>query len=196
MVASYEKHLAAAEAQSPAAAPETGEDSTTDTRGKEASNLLVLLSELVGVSRDAAMPALPPSSAAARWAELAAFGIAGLVDHALTAVLSAAVVLGVARLAVVALLAGVERRRGRGGEPPLGDPADAAPYAPRGPRRHRPARPNSNVGRHLSSQPPSPPPRLSCPPHHPLSSAGVDKSLLAFVPLMLPPPRHTARCYI
>ncbi|GJE88610.1 MIF4G and MA3 domain-containing protein [Phanerochaete sordida] len=46
VVASYEKHLATAEAQSPSSAPEASEDAPSDTRGKEASNLLVLLSEL------------------------------------------------------------------------------------------------------------------------------------------------------
>lgn len=48
LVASYEKHLAAAESQDrpPSADDSTTQDASNDTRGKEASNLLVLLSEL------------------------------------------------------------------------------------------------------------------------------------------------------
>ena len=49
-MASYERHLASAESTPEAPAPSadtpTNQDAPTDTRGKEASNLLVLLSEL------------------------------------------------------------------------------------------------------------------------------------------------------
>ena len=87
---------------------------------------LVLLSELVGVSRDAAMPALPPSSAAGRWTALAAFALAGAVDHGLTLLLGTAVVLGVARLLAVAALAMIQRRR----RPDTAPAAVVPPYAP------------------------------------------------------------------
>jgi cellulose synthase/poly-beta-1,6-N-acetylglucosamine synthase-like glycosyltransferase/peptidoglycan/xylan/chitin deacetylase (PgdA/CDA1 family) len=84
---------------------------------------LVLLSELAGVSRDAAMPPLPPAHAAVRLAELGAFGMAGAVEWGLHALMVAAAVLGLGRLAFVAALALYQRTR-RADAPP------AAPYAP------------------------------------------------------------------
>jgi peptidoglycan/xylan/chitin deacetylase (PgdA/CDA1 family)/spore germination protein YaaH/GT2 family glycosyltransferase len=89
---------------------------------------LVLLSELVGVPRDVAMPPLPPAHAAVRLAELGAYGMAGAVEWALGALMGVAIVLGLARLAVIAALALAQRaRRGAG---PRGAGAPAAPYAP------------------------------------------------------------------
>ena len=89
---------------------------------------LVLLSALTGVTREAAMPPLPPSGQFVRWVQLGGFAVAGTVAWAVRATLIAAVVLGVARVLVVLVLAAVQRRRGGRGEAGWrADPAGAAP---------------------------------------------------------------------
>ncbi len=74
---------------------------------------IVPLSGLVGLTRDEAMPALPASGAAARYLELATFGALGVFEWALHWLFLIAVVLGMARLAVVMALAIVQRVRRR-----------------------------------------------------------------------------------
>jgi len=74
---------------------------------------IVLLSGLVGLTRDDAMPALPASGAAARYLELATFGAIGLFEWGLHWLFLIAVVLGMARLVVVMALAFVQRVRRR-----------------------------------------------------------------------------------
>ncbi len=93
---------------------------------------LVLFSELTGVSRDAAMPTLPRGSVAIRWAELAGFGLLGVGEWLLFWVLTVAVILGLARLAVIMTLAAVHRvwsNRQRDRVAALARDG-AAPYAP------------------------------------------------------------------
>ncbi len=74
---------------------------------------IVLLSGLVGLTRADAMPLLPASGAAARYLELATFGALGLFEWGLHWLFLIAVVLGMARLAVVMALAIVQRLRQR-----------------------------------------------------------------------------------
>lgn len=86
---------------------------------------LVPVSALIGLSAAEAMPVLPASSAALRWLELAAFGSVGVLDWLLHWLFLLAVALGVARLAVVLVLAALQRRGAR-----RADRARAAAGAP------------------------------------------------------------------
>lgn len=86
---------------------------------------LVLLSALAGITHAEAMPRIPPSSRGVRFAELAAFGALGAVEWALHWVFLSAVVLGVARLGMVATLAIAQLVRSR--RMPQGE---RAPYTP------------------------------------------------------------------
>lgn len=72
---------------------------------------LVLVSELVGISRDLAMPPLPPQSAVTRLAVKAGFLMLGTVQTSLYWLFSIAVVLGVARLVLIGALAVIQRLR-------------------------------------------------------------------------------------
>ncbi len=83
---------------------------------------LVLVSALAGVSRDSAMPPLPPRSAVERSVDLLAFGTIGAVDWGLYWLFFAAVILGVGRLLFILALAAVQRWRAR--------PARRAEFAP------------------------------------------------------------------
>jgi cellulose synthase/poly-beta-1,6-N-acetylglucosamine synthase-like glycosyltransferase/peptidoglycan/xylan/chitin deacetylase (PgdA/CDA1 family)/spore germination protein YaaH len=85
---------------------------------------LVLVSELVGIPRDQAMPPLPPASEAARVLDLAGFAVWGVIEVILFWVFSIAVVLGIGRLLIIASLAVIQRlfRHQRRGAP--------TPYAP------------------------------------------------------------------
>jgi cellulose synthase/poly-beta-1,6-N-acetylglucosamine synthase-like glycosyltransferase len=74
---------------------------------------LLLLSELTGVSRDAAMPPLPPGRQFTRLVQLGAFATAATLGWAIHATLLAAVVLGVARVLAVLALAAWQQRRQR-----------------------------------------------------------------------------------
>ncbi len=83
---------------------------------------LVLLSGLIGITRDESMPALPASGAAARLAELATFSVIGAGEWAVTWLFFIAVVLGLGRLVLVAVFAAVQRYRKH--------PPEFADYAP------------------------------------------------------------------
>jgi len=72
---------------------------------------LVLVSELAGITRDDAMPPLPPASEATRLLRRAGFLLLGSVETTLFWVFSVAVVLGIARLLLIGLLAIVQRLR-------------------------------------------------------------------------------------
>lgn len=92
---------------------------------------LVLLSELVGVPRDVAMPPLPPAQAAVRLAELGAFGLAGAVEWTLYALMTVAGALGVARLVLVAAFAVAHRVAARRTRRVRRTPNDSeTPYTP------------------------------------------------------------------
>ncbi len=78
---------------------------------KARGDTVVLLSELIGLTRDQAMPPLPPSSAASRDFTLAAFFTVGALLAMLQWVFMIAVVLGALRLAFVLTLAIVHRVR-------------------------------------------------------------------------------------
>ncbi len=81
---------------------------------------VVLLSELLGLSRDEAMPPLPPSSATSRDITLAAFSTVGAAQALLQWVFMIAVVLGAIRLVIVLSLAITHRvRSARRGPTPL-----------------------------------------------------------------------------
>ncbi|HEY2026711.1 MAG TPA: glycosyltransferase, partial [Gemmatimonadaceae bacterium] len=70
---------------------------------------IVLVSDLAGITRDDAMPPLPPSGAATRLVRKAGFVMLGTGETTLFWVFSIAVVLGVARLAVIGVLAMLQR---------------------------------------------------------------------------------------
>lgn len=70
---------------------------------------LVLLSSLAGMTREQAMPPLPPSSAGVRYAELAAFGAVGMLEWLLSWLFLLALVLGMGRLAIITVLAALQR---------------------------------------------------------------------------------------
>jgi cellulose synthase/poly-beta-1,6-N-acetylglucosamine synthase-like glycosyltransferase len=70
---------------------------------------LVLVSDLAGLSRDAAMPPLPALSEARRLLELLGFGALGVGEWVLYWVFFTAVILGIARLLVVGALAVAQR---------------------------------------------------------------------------------------
>ena len=72
---------------------------------------IVLVSELAGITRDDAMPPLPPASEATRLLRRAGFLLLGSVETGLFWVFSVAVVLGIARLVLIGLLAIVQRLR-------------------------------------------------------------------------------------
>ena len=83
---------------------------------------LVLLSSLAGITPEAAMPTLPPTSAMTRLAELALFGLLGGAELSLYWVFLVAVALGIGRLVWILALATVQRLRER--------PAPPDPFAP------------------------------------------------------------------
>ena len=72
---------------------------------------IVLVSDLAGITRDDAMPPLPPSSEATRLLRRAGFLLLGSVETTLYWVFTLAVVLGMARLLIIGLLAIVQRLR-------------------------------------------------------------------------------------
>jgi len=80
---------------------------------------LVLLSQLVGISRDEAMPPLPRLSEGTRLVQLLAWASLGWGELALYWIFMIAVVLGIGRLVVIAPLAVIQRvlRHQRRGEP-------------------------------------------------------------------------------
>ena len=81
---------------------------------------VVLLSQLIGLTRDQAMPPLPPSSAFSRGFTLAAFSTIGLAQVSIQWLFVVAVVLGAIRLVLVlglAILHRVRRARERGTQP-------------------------------------------------------------------------------
>lgn len=79
---------------------------------------LVRLSELAGISRDEAMPTLPPSGATTRFIELAGYALIGGAQQFFFDVFEVAAVLGIARLIVLLALALVQRFRTRPALPP------------------------------------------------------------------------------
>ncbi|MDQ6827911.1 MAG: glycosyltransferase [Gemmatimonadota bacterium] len=82
---------------------------------------LVLVSGLVGISREASMPPLPARSAFARGAEFAAYGLLGFSEWLLHWFFLLAVILGVGRLVVILALAIVQRiRRHQDVDAPIG----------------------------------------------------------------------------
>jgi cellulose synthase/poly-beta-1,6-N-acetylglucosamine synthase-like glycosyltransferase/peptidoglycan/xylan/chitin deacetylase (PgdA/CDA1 family)/spore germination protein YaaH len=72
---------------------------------------IVLVSELAGITRDDAMPPLPPSSEATRQLRRAGFLLMGSMETLLFWVFSIAVVLGIARLLIIGILAIIQRVR-------------------------------------------------------------------------------------
>ena len=72
---------------------------------------LVLVSDLAGLTRVEAMPALPPSGVAVRLAELATFGAIGIFEWMLHWLFVLAVILGLGRLLIITALALVQRAR-------------------------------------------------------------------------------------
>jgi len=72
---------------------------------------LVPVSELVGITRNVAMPPLPPESRMSRMGELLAFGSVGVAEWVLYWLFVSAVVLGLARLLFITVLAIVQRVR-------------------------------------------------------------------------------------
>ena len=81
---------------------------------------VVLLSELLGLTRDQAMPPLPPASAMSRNFTLAAFFTVGAVQIGLEWIFVAAAILGAIRIVIVLGLAIVHRvRSARAGRAPL-----------------------------------------------------------------------------
>jgi len=74
---------------------------------------VVALSELAGISRDDAMPGLPPRSAFARDVELATFSIVSGLEWLSYWLFFTAVILGTGRLALIIVLATYQRFRSR-----------------------------------------------------------------------------------
>jgi peptidoglycan-N-acetylglucosamine deacetylase len=85
---------------------------------------LVLVSDLAGISRDEAMPPLPPTTEATRFFLRTGFLALGLGETLMFWVFSAAVALGIGRLAVIGVLALIQRLRGHQRRGAAGD------YAP------------------------------------------------------------------
>lgn len=83
---------------------------------------LVLLSGLLGLTRDQAMPSLPASDMGARMLELATFGTIGAVEWGVTWLFIVAIALGMGRLAIITVIALVQRFRRR--------TEDSVAYAP------------------------------------------------------------------
>ena len=87
---------------------------------KARGDTVVLLSELMGLTRDQAMPPLPPTSATSRAFTLVAFVTIGLLQASVKWLFLIAVILGTVRIAIVLALAIVHRvRAGRGPREPL-----------------------------------------------------------------------------
>ena len=72
---------------------------------------IVLVSDLAGITRDDAMPMLPPASAATRLVRKAGFLMLGTGETMLFWIFTIAVVLGIARLLIIGILAVVQRLR-------------------------------------------------------------------------------------
>ncbi len=72
---------------------------------------IVLVSDLAGITREDAMPPLPPSSEATRLIRRAGFLLLGSIETTLFWVFTVAVFLGIARLVLIGLLAIVQRLR-------------------------------------------------------------------------------------
>jgi peptidoglycan-N-acetylglucosamine deacetylase len=72
---------------------------------------IVLVSDLAGITRDDAMPQLPPASEATRFVRKAGFVMLGAGETALFWIFTVAVVLGIARLLIIGLLAIAQRLR-------------------------------------------------------------------------------------
>ena len=72
---------------------------------------IVLVSELAGITRDDAMPPLPPASEATRLLRRAGWILLGTAETASFWIFSIAVVLGMARLLIIGVLAIVQRLR-------------------------------------------------------------------------------------
>jgi cellulose synthase/poly-beta-1,6-N-acetylglucosamine synthase-like glycosyltransferase/peptidoglycan/xylan/chitin deacetylase (PgdA/CDA1 family) len=70
---------------------------------------LVLLSSLAGITHAQAMPPLPSSSSAVRFGDLLAFGALGTVEWLLFWIFLIALFLGTARLAIILVLAAIQR---------------------------------------------------------------------------------------
>ncbi len=85
---------------------------------------LVTVSELLGLTRDQAMPGLPSRTVVARFGELAAFGIFGLIEWMLYWIFMIAIALGVARLLFITTLAVIQHARRHQ------DPEAPVTYAP------------------------------------------------------------------
>ena len=73
---------------------------------------IVLVSDLAGITRDDAMPLLPPASEATRLVRKAGFLMLGTGETTLFWIFSIAVVLGIARLVIIGVLALVQRLKG------------------------------------------------------------------------------------
>ena len=78
---------------------------------------IVALSELAGISKDDAMPALPPRSAVTRDVELATFSFVSGLEWTLYWLFFIAVVVGAIRLVVIIMLAMYQRYRSQRPEP-------------------------------------------------------------------------------
>jgi cellulose synthase/poly-beta-1,6-N-acetylglucosamine synthase-like glycosyltransferase/peptidoglycan/xylan/chitin deacetylase (PgdA/CDA1 family)/spore germination protein YaaH len=72
---------------------------------------IVLVSELAGITREDAMPPLPPASAATRLLREAGWLLLGTIETVLFWTFTIAVVLGVARLVLIGILAIIQRIR-------------------------------------------------------------------------------------
>jgi len=83
---------------------------------------LVLLSDLAGLTRDQAMPPLPPRSAMMRAVQLTTFGAIGVIEWILYWCFFIAVVVGAIRLGLIILIAAVHRFRPRKPMPPYTPP--------------------------------------------------------------------------
>lgn len=78
---------------------------------------IVALSELAGISRDEAMPGLPPRSALTRGVELATFTFVSGVEWTLYWLFFIAVVVGAIRLVIIIMLAAYQRYHSRKPDP-------------------------------------------------------------------------------
>jgi cellulose synthase/poly-beta-1,6-N-acetylglucosamine synthase-like glycosyltransferase/peptidoglycan/xylan/chitin deacetylase (PgdA/CDA1 family)/spore germination protein YaaH len=78
----------------------------------------VTVSELAHVSRDVAMPPLPPGSRLARFVELASFSVVGQTERVVRVLFLVAMALGIARLVFILSLAVIQRIRSHRPLPP------------------------------------------------------------------------------